>query len=114
MGSRVIELGNPIVYIEREDLQHSALRLKEFGDFDIDGKVATFVSKKRTDKRKIIHWVSQNSSDSAELEIVKDGELISIEGKLESHQIKLGTSVQLERIGYGIVAEKNKVIFTHN
>ena len=114
IGSRVIDLGNPIVYIEREDLQHSALRLKEFGDFDIDGKVATFVSKKRTDKRKIIHWVSQNSSDSAELEIVKDGELISIEGRLESHQIKLGTSVQLERIGYGIVAEKNKVIFTHN
>ena len=114
IGSRVIDLGNPIVYIEREDLQHSALRLKEFGDFDIDGKVATFVSKKRTDKRIIIHWVSQNSSDSAELEIVKDGELISIEGRLESHQIKLGTSVQLERIGYGIVAEKNKVIFTHN
>ena len=40
MGSRVIDLGNPIVYIEREDLQHSALRLKEFGDFDIDGKPA--------------------------------------------------------------------------
>ena len=29
MGSRVIDLSNPIVYIEREDLQHSALRLKE-------------------------------------------------------------------------------------
>jgi len=114
MGSRVIDLSNPIVYIEREDLQHSALRLKEFGDFDIDGKVATFVSKERTDKRKIIHWVSQNSSNSSELEIVKDGQLLSIEGRLESHQIKLGTSVQLERIGYGIIAENNKVIFTHN
>mgnify|MGYP001300737018 FL=1 len=114
MGSRVIDLSNPIVYIEREDLQHSALRLKEFGDFDIDGKVATFVSKERTDKRKIIHWVSQNSSDSSKLELVKDGQLLSIEGRLESHQIKLGTSVQLERIGYGIIAENNKVIFTHN
>ena len=114
MGSRVIDLSNPIVYIEREDLQHSALRLKEFGDFDIDSKVATFVSKERTDKRKIIHWVSQNSSDSSKLELVKDGQLLSIEGRLESHQIKLGTSVQLERIGYGIIAENNKVIFTHN
>ena len=114
MGSRVIDLSNSIVYIEREDLQHSALRLKEFGDFDFDGKVATFVSKERTDKRKIIHWVSQNSSNSAELEIVKDGQLLSIEGRLESHQIKLGTSVQLERIGYGLITENNKVIFTHN
>ena len=114
MGSRVIDLSNSIVYIEREDLQHSTLRLKEFGDFEIDGKVATFVSKERTDKRKIIHWVSQNTSNSAELEIVKDGQLLSIEGRLESHQIKLGTSVQLERIGYGIIAENNKVIFTHN
>ncbi|MED5309040.1 MAG: glutamate--tRNA ligase [Candidatus Thermoplasmatota archaeon] len=114
MGSRVIDLSNPIVYIEREDLQHSALRLKEFGDFDIDGKVATFVSKERTDKRKIIHWVSHNSSDSSELEIVKDGQLLSIKGRLESHQIKEGTSVQLERIGYGLIGENNKVTFTHN
>ncbi len=84
LGTRKIQLHDAVVYIEKADLQHKTLRLKEFGDFDIEGNTARFVAKERTDKRKIVHWTSKNSSVDASLVQVIDGEICRLDGKLES------------------------------
>ena len=114
LGTRKIQLHDAVVYIEKADLQHKTLRLKEFGDFDIEGNTARFVAKERTDKRKIVHWTSKNSSVDASLVQVIDGEICRLDGKLESHQLAVNTPVQLERIGYGIISGDNEITFTHD
>ncbi len=114
LGVRKISLKSRTIYLEKEDLAHDKLRLKEFGDFDIDGNVAKFVAKERTDKRKIVHWTSRDSCNDAEFFAVSNGELISINGKLESHDFTSGTPVQLERIGYGIITKSDTITFTHD
>ena len=114
LGTRKIQLPDAVVYIEKADLQHKTLRLKEFGDFDIEGNTARFVAKERTDKRKIVHWTSKNSSIDASLVQVVDGEICRLDGKLESHQLAVNTPVQIERIGYGIISGDNEITFTHD
>ena len=114
LGTRKIQLHDAVVYIEKADLQHKTLRLKEFGDFDIEGNTARFVAKERTDKRKIVHWTSKNSSVDASLVQVIDGEICQLDGKLESHQLAVNTPVQIERIGYGIISGDNEITFTHD
>ncbi len=114
LGTRKIDLQNSVVFVEREDLQHHKLRLKEFGDFDIKDNQAHFVAKERTDKRKIIHWTSKDSSVDASLQRVIDGEICLLKGKLEEHRLQSNTPVQIERIGYGIIAAHDKIIFTHD
>ena len=114
LGVRNIKLISRTIYIEKADLAHSKLRLKEFGDFDIDGNVASFVAKARTDKRKIVHWTSKDSCDDANLSTILDGELVSINGKFETNNLPIGTAVQLERIGYGIISSTDSIIFTHD
>lgn len=114
LGDRIIDVSSGVVYVERSDLVNKSLRLKEFGDFEISGTTATFVSKERTDKRKIIHWVSQSTSDDGTLIQVLNDEICQINGRLESHSLSLNTPVQLERIGYGVISADNKVVFTHD
>ena len=114
LETRKIQLHDAVVYIEKADLQHKTLRLKEFGDFDIEGNTARFVAKERTDKRKIVHWTSKNSSVDASLVQVIDGEICRLDGKLESHQLAVNTPVQIERIGYGIISGDNEITFTHD
>ena len=114
LGTRKIQLHDAVVYIEKADLQQKTLRLKEFGDFDIEGNTARFVAKERTDKRKIVHWTSKNSSVDASLVQVIDGEICRLDGKLESHQLAVNTPVQIERIGYGIISGDNEITFTHD
>ena len=114
LGTRKIQLDDAVVYVEKADLQHKTLRLKEFGDFDIEGNIARFVAKERTDKRKIVHWTSKNSSVDASLVQVIDGEISRLDGRLESHQLPVNTPVQIERIGYGIISGDNEITFTHD
>ena len=114
LGHRIINIEDRKVFIERKDLQHSKLRLKEFGDFEVDGYTATLISKDRTDKRKIIHWVSKNSSYDAQMTQVLDGEIRQISGMIESHDYPTNTPIQLERIGYGIISGNDIITFTHD
>ena len=46
--------------------------------------------------------------------IDENGEIMSIAGKMENHQHPIGTMLQLERIGYGIIVAENKIVFSHN
>ena len=114
LGVRKINLKSKTIFIERDDLNFNQLRLKEFGDFEINDKIATFVAKERTDKRRIVHWTSKDSCSDAQLVAVSDGELTSIEGKIEANDFTNGTPVQLERIGYGIISNSKIITFTHD
>ena len=114
MGTRKIILDSRTVYIEKSDLKNNSLRLKEFADFDIVNNVATFISSQRSDSRKIIHWTSLDSSKEADLLMVMDNEIVKIPGMIESHNLENGTHVQIERIGYGVIAANNQIIFTHD
>ena len=87
---------------------------QEFADFDIVNNVATFISSQRSDSRKIIHWTSLDSSKEADLLMVMDNEIVKIPGMIESHNLENGTHVQIERIGYGVIAANNQIIFTHD
>tara|TARA_Y100001954_G_scaffold239124_1_gene311342 strand:+ start:4096 stop:5817 length:1722 start_codon:yes stop_codon:yes gene_type:complete len=114
LGHRTINLAESLVYVEESDLATNKLRLKEFGDFDLDGHQAKFIASERTDNRKIVHWVSEGSSTEASILMVINDELTYTTGRLELHNLMPNTPVQLERIGYGIITEDNQVKFTHN
>jgi len=112
MGQRIFELTDNSVYISSDD-QQNEVRLKDFCNIITDGNSAQITSTERMDNRPIIHWVGSNCVD-AELIVVEEGELVSITGKMEMHEYPIGTALQLERIGYGIIVAENKIVFTHN
>ncbi len=113
MGQRLFDLGNSSVYISAEDVNQGDTRLKDFCNITIDGSIGQITSTERIDKRPIVHWVGNNCED-AELVMVEDGKVITINGKIENYDYPIGTAVQMERIGYGIIVAKNKIVFTHN
>ncbi len=114
MGIRTFDVSNHTVLIEKEDSNKPKLRLKEFADFDLDGNSAKFISKSRSDKRPIVHWISESDSHQAKLIYPENGEIITIDGVLENHNYKSGTMVQIERIGYGILIDNSTIMFTHD
>ena len=113
MGQRLFDLGNSSVYISAEDVNQGDTRLKDFCNITIDGSIGQITSTERIDKRPIVHWVGNNCED-AELVMVEDGKVVTINGKIENYDYPIGTAVQMERIGYGIIVAKNKIVFTHN
>ena len=114
MGTRTFDVSNHTVLIEKEDINKPKLRLKEFADFDLEGNSAKFVSQPRSDKRPIIHWISETDSHEAKLIYPENGEILTIDGVLENHDYKSGSMVQIERIGYGILIDNSTIMFTHD
>ena len=90
------------ILIEKEDGEHSTYRLKEFADINEDGQIGSI---SRSDKRPIIHWVSEDSSVQATLTLPLQEKIEHIQGRVENHNYAVGTIVQLERIGYAIIRE---------
>ena len=113
-GKRVFDISNHTVFIEEVDSNKPQLRLKEFADFDLTNDNAEFISQSRTDKRPIVHWVSENDCHDAKLIHTIDGEIMTISGVLENHDYEAGTMVQIERIGYGIIIDNSTIMFTHD
>ena len=113
MGDRKIDVSNSKIYIESSDFGGAKIRLKGFADFDFDGIKANHVSTERSDKRPIVHWVSEDSKIEACLIFPNDGKLTRIHGVLERNNYDIGTTLQLERIGYGIMIDKSTILFTH-
>ena len=64
-------------------------------------------------KRPIVHWVSRGFKIEACLIFPEDGKLNKIDGLMERNDYDIGTIVQLERIGYGIIIDKSTILFTH-
>ena len=69
------------------------------------------VSIDRSDKRPIVHWITEGIE--TKLAIADGKELVYVEGLLEKHNHPIGTIVQLERIGYAIV-EKDGLLMVHD
>tara|TARA_B110000467_G_C18333494_1_gene495393 strand:+ start:1982 stop:3694 length:1713 start_codon:yes stop_codon:yes gene_type:complete len=113
-GNRIFDISNHTVFIEEVDSNKPQLRLKEFADFDLTNDNAEFVSQSRTDKRPIVHWVSENDCHNARLIHPIDGEIMMISGVVENHDYEAGTMVQIERIGYGIIIDNSTIMFTHD
>ena len=114
MGIRTFDVSNNSIFIEKEDSDKPKLRLKEFADFDMDGNSAKFISKARSDKRPIVHWISESDCHKAKLIYPNNEEILTIDGVLENHEYKSGTMVQVERIGYGILIDSSTIMFTHD
>jgi glutamyl-tRNA synthetase len=87
------------VWVEKEDTG-SPMRLKDLCDIDENG---AFESLEKSDNRGIVHWVAGGSP--AKLTTAEGKKLIVEQGILETHNHKIGTIVQLERIGYAIIEE---------
>ena len=100
-GVRTISLNSPTVYIESDDAD-GLYRLKEFADVEASGILGSI---ERSDKRPIIHWVSEATSKEATLIIPDQEEMQHISGRVESNNHPTGTIVQLERIGYAIITK---------
>ncbi|MBT05271.1 MAG: glutamate--tRNA ligase [Euryarchaeota archaeon] len=113
MGERKVSISSSKIYIEGSDFEKKNIRLKEFADFDLDGNRANYVSAERTDKRPIVHWISEENKIEATLIYPDGGDLNRINGLIETNAYDVGSIVQLERIGYGIIIDKSTILFTH-
>ena len=105
-GNRTISLNPPTVHIESEDAI-GLYRLKEFADVEANGILGSI---ERSDKRPIIHWVSESTSKEATLIIPDQEEMQHISGRVESNSHPIGTIVQLERIGYAIITKEGYLL----
>ena len=95
---RVVSLSDKVL-IESED-SGKAVRLKDLADVDAEGNVESL---DRSDKRPIIHWVSEGQQSC--LLTASGKELSKEDGIIEANELPVGTIVQLERIGYAIIEE---------
>jgi len=106
MPDRIFEIQNSI-FIENED-SGKPVRLKDFCDISENGNVESI---DRSDKRPIVHWITEGIE--TQLAIADGKELVYVDGLLEKHNHPIGTIVQLERIGYAIV-EKDGLLMVHD
>ncbi|MBT5662036.1 MAG: hypothetical protein HOI79_08215, partial [Euryarchaeota archaeon] len=113
MGSRTWNMDKGTVYLEQEDVERGALRLKEFADVNLTGSKAIIHSFERSDKRSIVHWITEENSTEGTLLSTSNNEIITQNGRLEKHSLKTGTIVQLERIGYARLQEDGSFILCH-
>jgi len=113
MGLRTWNMTDGTVYIEQEDVEKDHLRLKEFADVDLVGSRAIITSFERSDKRPIVHWITEGNSTEGTLISTSNNEIHTQKGRIEKHSHKPGTIVQLERIGYARLQEDGSFILCH-
>lgn len=113
MGLRTWNMADGTVYIEQEDVEKGPLRLKEFADVDLVGSKAIITSFERSDKRPIVHWITEGNSTEGTLISTSNNEIHTQKGRIEKHSLKSGTIVQLERIGYARLQEDGSFILCH-
>ena len=113
MGVRRWKLDSRKIWLEGEDIEKMDLRLKEFADVALHDNEARMESIERSDKRPIVHWVTDENSTEGVLVGTKDDAMIRIEGRVERHKHEVGTVVQLERIGYAKVMSNGTLMLCH-
>ena len=117
-GMRNFDVSNKSIWVEKQDLEKSEIRLKGFADITLqnDGKPtsAQIGSIERNARRPIVHWLPESGSVKATLITAEDGEIKHQNGLLESHSYPHGTMVQVERIGYARVIDSTTLMFTHS
>lgn len=113
MGQRRWTLTNGEIWLESDDLDKMDLRLKEFANIALHDREARVESMERNDKRPIVHWLPTNNSKKAIITGTRDNTIFHIEGRLERHKHKVGTIVQLERVGYAVVIDESTLTLCH-
>ncbi|MBK70410.1 MAG: glutamate--tRNA ligase [Euryarchaeota archaeon] len=104
-GTREWTIGSGKIFIEKKDVELSEIRLKGFADVKICDGVAEVISIERTDKRAIAHWLPEEISREAVLDI-PDGDVIHrVSGVIENFELAEGMIVQLERVGFAKIME---------
>ncbi|CAI8235226.1 MAG: Glutamine--tRNA ligase [Methanobacteriota archaeon] len=115
-----ISNANTTIYLEKIDLElakknNNKIRLKDFADIEIIENKAKITSIDPSEKLPIIHWLDSNNCIKATLETTTGDDLKYIHGMLEkSNHVKSQSIVQLERIGYAKLENKNELIFLHD
>ena len=113
MGVRRWNIGKGKIWLEGDDLGKMDVRLKEFADVALHDREARLESIERSDKRPIVHWLTDQNSTDGVLVGTKDDTNIHIEGKMERHKHAVGTIVQLERVGYARVMQDGSLMLCH-
>ena len=114
MGERNFDLAKGEIWVEANDMKNDEIRLKGFANVSLKDREAYIGSIERDDRRTIIHWLSESNAVDAELLLAEDGEIRTVQGKIENHTYPLGTMVQIERIGYAKVIDSTTLVFTHD
>lgn len=116
MGLRSWDMGGRKILIEQEDTERGLLRLKEFADVSLANgpePIASVDSFERSDKRPIVHWLTEDNSVEGILLSTSNDEIKTTEGRVEKHHLDPGTIVQLERIGYACIKDNGSFILCH-
>ena len=106
-GERIWDLNDKRIYLEKNDIKETKIRLKDFADIRILDDMVQLESYERSDKRKIVHWLPVSMAKNAILTIPKGNEIIIQKGMIEDFELKKGDIVQLERVGYAIIESEN-------
>ena len=106
-GERIWDLNDKRIYLEKNDIKETKIRLKDFADIRILDDMVQLESYERSDKRKIVHWLPVSMAKNSILTIPKGNEIIIQKGMIEDFELKKGDIVQLERVGYAIIESEN-------
>ena len=106
-GERIWDLNDKRIYLEKNDIKETKIRLKDFADIRILDDMVQLESYERSDKRKIVHWLPVSMAKNSTLTIPKGNEIIIQKGMIEDFELKKGDIVQLERVGYAIIESEN-------
>ena len=98
-GSREFKINKRVV-IQSSDAKTHLVRLKEFADVEIVGEIINIQSMDRSDDRPIIHWLPEDFTTPARLILPEGGSLKSLIGVIESSELVVGETYQLERVGF--------------
>jgi len=98
-GSRKFTIVKRVV-VQSSDVKKKIFRLKEFADVEISGQRLKIQSEDRSDDRPIIHWIPEEHSTSARLLIPDGKKLDTVNGLIESSELEIGKTYQLERVGF--------------
>ena len=98
-GSREFKINKRVV-IQSSDAKNHLVRLKEFADVEIVGEIINIQSMDRSDDRPIIHWLPEEFTTPARLILPEGGSLKSLIGVIESSELVVGETYQLERVGF--------------
>jgi glutamyl-tRNA synthetase len=115
LGTRTWPMVTKCIYIEKEDAEkNSKMRLKECADIEISNTTIHFLESRHGDEKlPIIHWLPEDVSQNCTLQYSKDDEIHTIVGKVERHNFKAGTIVQIERIGYAKVVDESTLFLSY-
>ena len=115
LGSKTWTCDSKIIYLESDDVDDTKkLRLKECADIELEDDKLRFLSIERgQEKLPIVHWLPSDLSLEGELQFTKDDEILTIQGRVEQHQLPPGTIVQLERIGYAKVVDETTLFLSY-